>query len=199
MAFTPYIPKLKPPFPYDRPLSWSQLSSFKYRPSQWYNKYVLGEEEPPSKEMLFGKTEGERFASDPTYMPQLPRLSTYEHKLRFTFNGLEMLGFVDAYTPHTHLGEYKTGRKAWDKKRVDQHGQLDMYLLGVWTLYKVRPEDVVCHLHWLPTHIKDGEVAYIEPIKVHSFKAKRTMADILRFGQWVMETRKEMEDYYNKQ
>lgn len=199
MAHTPYIQKAKPPFPYDRPLSWSQISSFQYRPSAWYKKYVLGEEDPPSKEMLFGKEEGEKFANDPTYMPELPRLPVYEHELKFTFNGIPMIGYIDNFKPDTDVAEFKTGRKKWDKKRVDQHGQIDLYCLGLWVTKKLHPEKLKFHLYWLPTHIKDGEIAYVEPIKVHKFKANRTMADILRFGQKIIETRRLMEEYYDKQ
>jgi hypothetical protein len=195
----PYVPKPKPPFPYARPLSWSQISTFKYNPRQWYARYVEGEETEPSIEMLFGKEVGDRIAADPTYLPEVPRLSIFEHELKFDFNGIPMIGYMDSYEPHTKMKEYKTGRKKWDQQRVNQHGQIDLYLLGTWQLQKVRPEDIDCELHWLPTHIKDGQVAFVDPFKVHTFKANRTMADILRFGQEIMNIRKEMEEYYHQQ
>ena len=200
MARTEYIKKEKPPFPYERPLSWSQISSFKYRPSQWYAQYVYGEEEPPSKEMLFGKEQGELFASDPNHIPELPRLPVFEYELKTDFNGVPMIGYIDSVCLETKkLYEYKTGRKKWDHKRATDHGQIDMYLLMLWLTKKIKPEDISAHIFWLPTHIKDGEVAYVEPLKVHKFKANRTMADILRFGQKIIETRKAMEEYYNNQ
>ena len=190
---------MKPPFPHDRPLSWSQLSSFRYRPSAWYARYVLGEESPTSKEMLFGKEIGERLASDPTYLPEVPRLPIFEHELKFEFNGLSMIGYIDAWCPETkRLYEYKTSRnkKAWTQQTVNDHGQLRMYAMGLYLTEKIKPEDIYFSLYWIPTHIVEGEVALVEPVEISSFKTKITTADILRFGQEILDTRKAMMDYY---
>lgn len=195
-----YRKQMKKPFPYERPLSWSQISSFQYNPRQWYDRYVNGEEQPTSKEMEFGKMVGEKLATDPAFLPTVPRLPIFEHELKFDFNGVPMIGYIDALCLETNkLYEYKTGRKKWDQKRANEHGQIEMYLLGLYQTKKLHPKDIECHIHWLPTHIKEGAVAFIEPFEVKTFKADRTMADILRFGQKIIDTQKEMEEYYRKQ
>lgn len=201
MARTPYIPKVKPPFPYDRPLSWSQLSSFKYRPSQWYKKYVLGEEEPPSKEMLFGKLVGESFCSD-TPMAPVVRYSHMEYKFEATLDGITMIGYADSYDPEKKLlREYKTSRKKgyWNHKKVNEHHQLTMYCLMLYLSEKIKPEDVTIHLDYIPVHIECGEMAIVDPVEIHTFKTKRTMTDILKFANEIRTIRAEMLEYYNKQ
>lgn len=188
---------MTPHFLKNRPLSWSAISSFEYDQEQWYKRYILNEKEPPSREMLFGKTVGERLASDPSYLPEVPRLPVFEKELRVMFGVLPLVGFVDAWCPDSlHLKEYKTGKKAWDQKRADTHGQIDMYLLMLYITYRIRPEDVTCHLHWMPTQENgDFSISFVSPFRVESFKTKRTMTDILLFGARIKKTVEDMHSY----
>lgn len=181
-----------------RPLSWSAISSFEYDPEQWYKRYVLKEDTPPNSAMSFGKVMGERFAAETTFLPQLPRASVYEYELKAKLGKIPLIGFIDSYTPHTNLEEYKTGVKAWDQKRADSHGQLDMYLLLLYLMHKVPPEQVSCRIHWLPTReTGDFKTEFSNPDNplVHTFHTKRTMRDILEFGQRINRVYKEMESY----
>ena len=184
-----------------RPLSWSAISSFEYNPDQWYRRYVLAEKDEPTPEMLFGKHVGERLAAEPDFLPQVPRYKEFEYELRETVNKIPMLGFIDSYSPHRFgkpaLYEYKTGRKPWDQERADQHGQITMYLLMLHRMHKLRPEDVVCHILWLPTQLEEEEVSFIDEKDVRTFETKRTMRDLLDFGIRVQKIIKEMEAYAN--
>jgi len=188
----------------ERPLSWSAISSFEYDPKQWHDKYVLGKKQKESAEMLFGKKVGERLASDPKYLPFVPRLKKFEHEFKVSFDGIPLIGFADSFCTLTSkkLYEYKTGVKAWDQKRVDMHGQIDMYLLMHFIKEKIRPEEVACKLVWLPTKREEGgdfkvHISFIEPIEetFKIFKTKRTMSDILRFGERIKSTYKAMQEY----
>lgn len=185
----------------ERPLSWSAISSFEYDPEQWYRRYVLGEKDAPSREMIFGKQVGERLASDPTYLPEVPRYPIFEHGLKTKWGELPLIGFVDGYdpTPPTPaLGEYKTGKRAWDQKRADTHGQIDMYLLMLWLTSKIKPESVQCFLHWMPTQEHgDFTIDFVSPFQVHTLPTKRTMVDILRFGERINQTYAAMQEYAN--
>lgn len=188
------------PFPHtiQRPLSWSALSSFTYDPEQWFNNYVLGKKDPPNKEMIFGKLIGEKLASDPTYLPEVPRLDKYEHELRVMFMGTPLVGYMDNYCTKTKkkMHEFKTGKKAWDAKRVREHGQLDMYLLMHYITEKIPPEEMDVSLVWLPTRETGAfEIEFVEPFAPKIFKAKRTMQDLLTFGARINETVKEMKKY----
>jgi RecB family exonuclease len=182
----------------ERPLSWSAISSFEYSPDQWYKRYILKEQDTPSTEMIFGKTMGERFASDATFVPNLQRRAIFEYELNAVMDGIPLIGFIDSYTEHTHLEEYKTGRKPWDQKRADKHGQIDMYLLMLHLMHKVRPENVQCTIHWMPTSYNDRfKYNFTVPDfpEVISFETKRTMTDILKFRTRILDTYKKMQEH----
>lgn len=180
----------------NRALSWSQISSFEYSPEQWYQKYVLGIESKDSPEMIFGKTVAESFETDSPLAPVI-RYSSMEHELKGNFGGIPVIGYMDTYEPGGFkMREYKTGKKSWDQKRADSHGQIDMYLLMLYMGEKIRPEEMMCHIDWMPTQQNgDFTISFIEPLVIHTFETRRTMKDILTFGSRILQTRKMMEEY----
>lgn len=185
-----------------RPLSWSAVSSFEYDPLQWFKRYILNEPTKPSAEMLFGKQVGTRLEKDPTFLPMIPRLAKMEHPFSVVFNDIPLVGYADTFCTETltRLGEYKTGKKAWDQKRVDSHGQIDMYLLMHFITHKIRPEDMHVFLAWMPTQENgDFTISFVEPIEnnIKIFNTKRTMHDILAFGSRINKTVEAMQQYVN--
>lgn len=200
---------MKPTFDHDRPLSWSAISSFEYDKEQWYRKYVLKMKERPNAEMLFGKKVGERLAKEPDFLPCVPRLPVFEHKFETFLDDIPLIGYADSFDAlsGTRLKEYKTGVKAWDQKRADAHGQVDMYLLMHLILEKIRPEDVETDVIWLPTQKKECEngdfskfdygIEFVPDIesRIMIFRTKRTMVDILKFGERIRKTHVAMEKY----
>lgn len=187
----------KPTFDRKRPLSWSAISSFEYDKEQWYRKYVLGQEDPASKEMLFGSKVGRDIAEARVHMPHIKRYPVFEYELKFMFGKIPMIGYLDGWDAiHLDLGEYKTGKKPWTQKRADEHGQFDTYGLGLWIQDKVRPEDVTFNLHWMPTQDNgDFSISFIDPTVCHNFVTYRSMGDILEFGARINRVYKEMDQY----
>jgi len=185
----------------NRPLSWSAISSFEYDPSQWYESYILGKRSS-SREMEFGSMIGKKLETDPTFLPMIERHSKMEHPFNVVFNKIPLVGYADTFCDKTNkkLGEFKTGKKAWNQKRVDEHGQLTMYCLMHYITHKVKPEDVDITLVWMPTQDNgDFSISFVEPIEknIKIFKTKRTMMQILAFGSRINKVIKEMEDYVN--
>lgn len=193
-----------------RPLSWSAIASFQWNPSQWYAKYVAKELPEVTPELEFGSMVDKKIQDNPKFLPKLVRYPVLQHEMRGTFDGIPLLGFADAYRPPSvhkvtkakvmstfkcALRDYKTGRKDWTQKRADETGQITMYLLMLWLRDKIKPEDVECYIDWLPTHIKDGKITFIKEGDIHTFKTKRTMADVLKFGNHIKKTWVEMEEY----
>jgi len=188
----------------ERALSWSQISSFEYDPEQWFQGYFMEQKSAENAEMKFGKYVGEKLASDPKYLPFVPRLSKFEHEFRVVFGKIPLVGFADSFCAleRKKLYEYKTGVKKWDQKRADTHGQIDMYLLMHYITTKIRPEEVACKLVWLPTKRSESgdfevTISFIEPIEDNHkvFNTKRTMKDILAFGSRINSVYKKMEEY----
>lgn len=214
----------KPSFNKERPLSWSSFSGFEWNSEEWYDKYcvhglctrpkdglpafcaVLGAYNhacpviQTSVQMEFGKMIGERIAADPAFLPQLQRRSVYEQEFKCKLGKIPLVGYADSYEPHTHLEEYKTGVKAWDQKRADEHGQITMYLLMAYLLYGVKPESVDCQIHWMPTMMNgDYTITFTnetEPV-IHTFKTRRTTRQILEFGAEINAMWAKMEAYCN--
>lgn len=190
-----------PIFSVDRPLSWSALSSFEYDPAQWHRKYVLGYPSPDTPYTLFGKTVGERLATDPLFLPQVPRHSIFEHPLRATIADLPIIGYIDSYEPPSDsatpaFAEYKTGKKMWNQKRVDEHGQITMYYLMLYLTENIAPDELECALHWLPTKdTGDFSVSLIDEKRVESFHTTRTLRELLEFGTYIHKKHKEMLAY----
>jgi hypothetical protein len=183
-----------------RDFSWSQLSSWEYDKEQWYKRYILDERDEPSKEMLFGRVLADALEHGTCEIPELVKRLPFkkEHPFKVKFGALTMVGYADDFDDKTFttLNEVKTGKRPWDQKRVDEHGQLTMYCLLNYITNKVRPEDVEIGLHWLPTReTGDFTISFTEPVQVISFKTKRTMQDILKFGSKINSTYKEMEEY----
>ena len=190
---------MKPTFDRTRALSWSAISSFEYNKKEWYNKYVLGHRQRETPEMAFGKVIGERLASDPEFLPEVPRLAKFEHAFNVMFAGIPLVGYADTFCTSTKrkLYEYKTGVKPWTKKRADEHGQIDMYALLHYITEKIPPEDVEFKLVWLPTkRVETGDfkviVSLVLPVVPQIFTTKRTMLDIIAMGARIKRTYKEM-------
>lgn len=194
---TPHTKTKKPPFNYSRPLSHSQLSSFKYSPERWYESYILGIRQT-SPEMTFGSMIDKKIQDDPKFLKkEIVRYKHLQYKLETEFEGITLVGLPDALDlKGKKIRDYKTGRQKWDKKRADDTDQLSMYLLMIYLIHGIKPQDFECYIDWMPTHIENGEVSFVEPLKVQTFKTKRSMAQILKFGKSILDTRKKMVNYY---
>lgn len=183
-------------FSVDRPLSWSAISSFEYDKEQFYDKYRLGNKSPDTKESLFGKLIGEQLASDPTFLPQVPRRPLFEHILRADIAGLPIIGVLDSYEEMVGFDEYKTGKKPWTQERVDDHGQVTMYFLLLYLTEQLTPDELEVALHWLPTQDNgDFTIGLIDEKDVKSFPTTRTMRQLLEFGTFIHQKHKEMLAY----
>ena len=185
-----------------RDFSWSQISSFQYSPEQWYKSYILGEFQD-SEELRFGKMIDLKIQQDLTFMPALPRYEKMQHKMKVSFNGITLVGVPDGInfttTPKV-LVDYKTGRNAWTQKKAKETGQLLFYLLLIYITDKIKPEDFVCYIHWLPTKLKETgnferKISLISETEFQTFKVKHTMTDIMKFGVEITRIYKEMEKY----
>lgn len=179
----------------DRPLSWSQISSFEYDPTQWYKRYILNERQKETPEMKFGN-KFSKSIQDGKPMAPVTIYSKKEYPLKTYFNGINLVGYIDSYEPHSHLIEFKTGKREWNLNRAKKHGQINMYLLQLFIQHKVKPENIYCSLQWVPTTDTGSfEIELLRPVKVFTFELKKTMNDILIFGKHINETVEKMNNY----
>lgn len=190
-----------------RPLSWSAISSWEYNPAEWYSKYILNKKEKPNPEMIFGKKFADSCEARKPLAP-VTLLNKMEQPFNFVFNGVPMVGYADTFDDlnKNHTGEYKTGVKPWDQKRVDDHGQITMYAMGNFVTNKIKPETCRFFLEWIPTKKVprengdysgfDYDIVFADkPPKVHNFTTVRTMSDIVAFGVRINKTVEAMQAY----
>lgn len=197
---------MKPQFDEKRPMSWSQISSFEYDHEQWYQKYVLGKEEKPTPELVFGKKFADACEARKPLAP-VTLLSVVEHPFTVTFDGIALIGFADTFCGETRrkTGEFKTGAKPWDQKRVDEHGQITMYAFMHYIKEGIKPEECEYFLEWIPTRriARDNgdfsgheyDIEFVMPIEVKHFTTKRTMVDVLNFASRIKKVRAAMKSY----
>jgi hypothetical protein len=192
---------LKTVYNKDRPLSWSAIASFEWNPTQWHRKYVLKELQEMTPELEFGSRIDTRIQNERKFLPKLVRYPILQHEMRTTFDGIPLLGFADTYSPTIPaVRDYKTGRKPWDQKRADETGQLTMYLFMLYLMDKrIKVESMQLYIDWLPTHIEEGKIAFIKEGDIRTFRTKRTMREVLKFGQRIKETYAAMEKFATKE
>lgn len=179
-----------------RPLSWSQLSQFNYSRETWYQSYVLGIRGESNEVMNFGKTFGEKLATDSSFMPDVLRHSVFEYKIEAKLGKIHMIGYADSYEPHTKLCEYKThGKNGWSQNRADLHGQLTMYCLGLYLAHGVKPESLDITLIAFATQENMDFSISLADRPPAVFKTKRSMREIMEFSNFIKKTIKEMEKY----
>lgn len=106
----------------DRPLSWSGISSFEWRPSGWYEKYVvhgkctydkpdkgivafcvlgMGEDCPVVKktpELVFGSYVDKKIQEDHKFLKELVRYPIMQHEMVTEYHGIPLIGYADTFT-----------------------------------------------------------------------------------------------------
>lgn len=186
-----------------RDASYSQFSSWDWSKEQWFDKYILGIEEPPSPAMTFGNTVGDTLGTPESMVPQLREVpGIKEYKMRVKMGNMFLVGYADHHCPDTlFLNENKTSQNAnrWTQKSVDEHKQLDMYGLLLFLQDGVKPEDVRMRLNYIPV-VQGGDfmLSLTDPVECYHFETRRTTADITRYSAYIQQTRKEQLEYVKK-
>lgn len=180
-------------------LSWSSLNAFaNYDRAGWYDAYVLGNKFTPNGAMQAGIDIGERLATDPTYLPEVPRLAVFEQELECDIDGIFLRGHLDGFDKDTPaLAEYKTYQKdsAWNQKKVNFWKQIDCYCLLIYKNYGIKPEQLSITLTAIPVTENGNFKVERDERPIRTYKTKRKMADILKFIVWMKQTKAEMEEF----
>jgi len=150
--------------------------------------------------MHFGSYVGDRIASDPTFLPEIPRLKHFEYTLETTFAKVPLIVHIDNYEEGI-LAEFKTGKQPWSHSRASKHRQLDLYVAMLYLVEKIPPEKLKIDLYWAETaddYITD-EYGTDDVIKltgrIEKYTVKKTTKDVLRILAYVVRIRKQMIAY----
>lgn len=161
-------------------LSWTQISCWLSNPNRYIREYFKGGNKLDTKYLRYGKTIAE-IIEELTYNPELKKdpewvkkrfnldiederiqlffenLVVYdipEYEIKCDVMGVPVLSYLDSYKVEENLfNEYKTGKIAWTRSKVQKHDQLTFYATALkWSIGKI-PE--YCDLLWIET--EDGE------------------------------------------
>lgn len=191
-----------------RPLSYSALNAFSDdewgNPEKWYQSYILGIKQS-SKYLDFGNYVDKKFQSDPTFLPTIPRIGKFQHKMEAVLilqkRKIPLIGFADQHKPIKRIAtrDLKTGKQGayqWNQKKADTTEQLTFYALLHWLCDGIRSEDIDFYIDWVPTYEKaDLKIDFVKPIVPVTFKTKRTMAQVIALCSKIERTLEEMQEY----
>jgi hypothetical protein len=186
----------------NREISWSCISSFRYNPVEWAKKYLEDIQTPPNSEMEFGNVIGRKIASDPKFLPAIsPRYKVYEKALKSSIGSIKLVSYLDNFDPETYnFDEYKTSSnvKKWTQKSAEEHQQIEFYYLMLWLCYGVTPEKIKVKLWYIPVEKSASFEMKLSNAPIQSFPIQKTTMDILKFGNYIKQTHKEMVKYAQK-
>lgn len=182
-----------------RPASYSFFASWEWNKDEWYNKYILGQRTPATPAMEYGNVVGDSIGTKDSLVPELQPPGVKEYKLNGNIGDIYLVGYADHYCEKTlvlHENKTSDNLKRWTQKKVDDHKQIDMYLLLLFLDQQIKPDQVECYLNFIPVE-RGGDMLYKmpEPPVFHQFKTTRTDVDLLRYAAYIEDTVKEMEEY----
>lgn len=181
-----------------RPASYSFFNSWEWNKDEWYDNYILGKRKEANDAMLFGSLIGDAIGTLDNPIPGLDPAGVKEYEFKASLGDVHLVGYADHYCPiHKILNENKTSDNTtrWTQKTVDDHTQIDMYLLMLWLSKKVKPQEVTVFLNFIPVRIVGVGYKLLEPPIFTTFKTKRTMRQILEYGAYIQKTVALMEAY----
>lgn len=143
-------PKLILPKPH---LSWTQLSCWLSNEKRYRREYFENGKRLDTRFLTFGKNIATMIEEGRHHdlLPELEVYDTPEHKIECKVNNIvPCLSFLDSWDSKKNVFlEYKTGKHAWTKAKVQKHDQLLFYATMLkWSVGSI-PE--YCDLVWIET------------------------------------------------
>lgn len=141
--------------------SYSQLNLWEQSKTQYIQRYFKNEPYHETPELKFGKEFAKRLETSDVFgceeklsqaltATQKHLFKTREQKLTNELQKIPLLSFLDSSKEDlSEIVEIKTGKKAWDQARVNQHAQLDFYALQAKLTTGKLPEKI--KLIWVET------------------------------------------------
>lgn len=195
------IKKLKECINKHRPLSWSAISSFEYSKDDFYSKYVLGEKTDPNSKMLFGNEVGGRLATEPNFLPEIPRYEIYEQKLAGKIDDIHLIGYLDNFCPETkNFHEFKTSssKTRWTQEKAQEHGQIMFYKFLIYQNYGIDPSTIKCNLFYIPVEEAGDFSMKLSNEPIQCFEVIHSVTDIIKFGNYIKKIWQKMQDFVEK-
>lgn len=126
-------------------LSYSQYSCYLSGEKNYIDRYIKGIGFS-NKYTEFGKKTHERLELDKSEDEET------ELKLTCDFYKIPLFGYIDKYNKKIiQVIDYKTGKRPWNQKQVDENEQLMFYAILISYNYKIPINEIKLTLRWIET------------------------------------------------
>lgn len=190
-------------------LSWSALDLWEKNPERFKREYFEQQSKLDTKYLRFGKGFAKSI-EDGSVKQTLPELIVYkeiEYQIKdVKINEVPILSFIDSYDPDEHVfREYKTGKNPWNQVKVQKHGQLVFYAVGLKAKHGNMP--AYCDLDWIETKEQAVDVTDFWSTvdkklsltgKITSFRRYFDMRELERMEERIERVAKEISKAYHE-
>lgn len=195
-----------------RPISPSCLTSWfdefgkDHGHKKWAEHYLLGKkvilDDLSEARMAYGTAIHERIATDPAFLPSVPRYDSFEDTINVSYGSIPLTGKVDTLRVDlTAFADYKTtqSKTYWTQAAANKHIQFLFYFLLLYLKYDIQPSEVTCKV--VVIHIDEEQTGDFKTIRKLSnrdceiFTVKHSMLDIINFLILLKDTHKSMCDF----
>lgn len=164
-------------------LSWSQMDIWEHNPERYKREYFENAKKLDTRFLQFGKGIAQtveelcelqtKLGSKKLALKELVKTKKLdydtesvlreletdgisEYKIECEIEGVPILSYVDKYRDwENEFREYKSGKHPWDQAKVQKHGQLLFYAVGLRKKIGKMPDG--CWLDWIETAESSGE------------------------------------------
>lgn len=170
-------------------ITYSFANLWYTNPGAFRKRFYRNEESPTNPAYVFGSMVSDLIKNEPNHpsLTNLPisRYTAIDEEYKCKLGDVDFVFHPDLFEPSTFtFGEVKTGmsaksgKPAWDDKKVADHIQLECYSLGIESVFGQVND--ACHFFWL---VKDRTP---EIVVSGAFKAKMSMGgEIVLTGECV--------------
>lgn len=183
-------------------MSYSQLSSFEYSPEGWYQSYWLGNRQPETPAMAFGKLVGDSIGTPQSMVPSLVPPGVKEYEMRSNIGDIHLVGFADHFCDVTlilHENKTTDNPVKWNQMSVNKHHQLTMYALLLWLERGIEPIDIQMQLNCIPVIVGNDFLYRLpQPPVYHAYPTKRTKLEVIEYVNFIKKTNEMMYEYVKR-
>lgn len=152
--------------------------------------------------MLAGSRIGDAIGTDTSPIDNALVPGIKEYTVKASVDGIQLIGHLDHYCPDTlTLNENKCSdtKGRWTQRKVDEHGQITMYVMLLEAQDGVKPEDVTCYLNFLLLEQVGVQYTVGDPPVLRRFGTRRTKEQVTQFLDDTKRTVELMHQYIESQ
>jgi hypothetical protein len=188
-------------------LSYSQISTFKRSPEDYYNQYILNMPFEGNEYTSFGTKVGEALEkndyslfseNEKRVLTKAKRLDVFERKTILEYDGFYVIGFIDSLSyDFTEILDYKTGGvgKNYEYSKDDYY-QLQIYALSIRQETGITPQKGTVQFITRGGNINKGESLQVKNTPIIEINIDLSIERLRKVYWGVLNTAKQISQFY---